>query len=288
VLVRLAIPFLAALALSSAGTAVAASGSDPDVAALQVALRARGLYGGSVDGRAGPATFAAVRSLRGGGVAGTDALTDARTRAALGRFGRPRLGSRAITSGATGWDAAAIQFMLAWHGFPSATIDGAFGDHSVRALKKFERWAHLPDDGVAGPAVVAALRKAPPVCPISLRPPLATPYTDVFGPRGDRFHTGVDYPAATGTPVAAAAPGRVVWAGDLGGGWGIVVTVAHRSGVRTMYAHLSRALVHVGQRVSTGQTVGAVGATGHASGPHVHFEVRVRDAAVDPFTGLRR
>ena len=54
-----------------------------------------------------------------------------------------------------------------------------------------------------------------------------------------------------------------------------------------MYAHLSRALVGVGQRVSTGQTVAAVGATGHATGPHLHFEVRVRGAAVDPFTGLR-
>jgi murein DD-endopeptidase MepM/ murein hydrolase activator NlpD len=55
-----------------------------------------------------------------------------------------------------------------------------------------------------------------------------------------------------------------------------------------MYAHLSQALVSVGQRVSTGQTVGAVGATGHATGPHVHFEVRLRGAAVDPFTGLNR
>jgi hypothetical protein len=215
------------------------------------------------------------------------ALVGTRTRRALGNFGRHGLGSRNVSGGAVGWDAAAVQFMLARHGFPSATIDGAFGDHSVRALEKFERWAGLPVDGIVGPAVLAALRKAPPTCPIELRPPLATGYTDVFGPRGDRFHTGVDYPAASGTPVAAAAPGRVTWAGDLGGGWGIVVTVAHRSGVHTMYAHLSRASVRVGQRIATGQTIGAVGATGHASGPHVHFEVRMRGAAVDPLTGLR-
>ena len=272
----------ATLALAALGPASAVTARDPDVAALQVALRAHALYSGPVDGRAGPATVAAVRSLT-----GTNALLGSRTRAALGSYGRYRLGSRALTGGAVGWDAAAVQFMLAWHGFPSATIDGAFGEHSVRALKKFQRWAHLPVDGVAGPAVIAALRRPAPTCPIQLRAPLPTGYTDVFGPRGDRFHTGVDYAAATGTPVAAAAPGRVTWAGDLGGGWGIVVVVAHRAGVETMYAHLSSALVRVGQRVSTGQTVAAVGATGHATGPHLHFEVRVRGAAVDPFTGLR-
>jgi peptidase M23-like protein/putative peptidoglycan binding protein len=281
---RLVIAVTTVLALGAIGHASAVPASDPDVAALQVGLRARGLYTGSIDGRPGSATLAAVRSLRGGAV---DALLGSRTRTALGSYGRYRLGSRSLTGGAVGWDVAAVQFMLAWHGFPSATLDGTFGDHSVRALEKFQRWAHLPVDGVAGAAVLAALRKARPTCPIRLRPPLATPYTDVFGPRGDRFHTGVDYPAATGTPVAAAAPGRVTWAGDLGGGWGIVVTVAHRAGASTMYAHLSRALVRVGQRVATGQTVGAVGATGHAFGPHLHFEVRVRGAAVDPFTGLR-
>jgi hypothetical protein len=279
-LLRLAAIAALALAVPAAVTAVPVR--DANVAALQVGLRAHGLYSGAIDGRAGPATVAAVRSLGGG------TLFGGRTRSALGTYGRYTLGSRTITDGTVGWDAAAVQFMLAWHGFPSATIDGTFGNHSVRALKKFEAWAHLPVDGVAGPAVLAALRKPAPTCPIPLRAPLQTPYTDVFGPRGDRFHTGVDFAAAMGTPVAAAAPGRVTSAGDLGGGWGIVVAVAHSRGVSTMYAHLSQALVSVGQRVSTGQTVGAVGATGHATGPHVHFEVRLRGAAVDPFTGLNR
>jgi murein DD-endopeptidase MepM/ murein hydrolase activator NlpD len=62
--------------------------------------------------------------------------------------------------------------------------------------------------------------------------------------------------------------------------------VAHRSGVRTIYAHLSRALVSLGQRVATGEAVGRVGATGDATGPHLHFEVRLRGAAVDPLSGL--
>jgi len=276
---RLLVPLLVLLAagLSAAGAAPA---RDPNVAGLQVALRARGVYSGPVDGLAGSGTIAAVRRL------GGDGLFGRRTLHALGKFARHRLGSRPVSDGSVGWDAAAVQFMLAWHGFPSATIDGAFGSHSDRALRKFERWAGLPEDGVAGPAVVAALKKQPASCPIALRAPLATPYTDTFGPRGNRFHTGVDYPAATGTPVGAAASGLVSWAGNLGGGWGIVVTIQHSDGVATMYAHLSRALVSVGHRVTVGERIGLVGATGDASGPHVHFEVRLRGAAVDPLTGL--
>jgi hypothetical protein len=276
---RLAVIVLVVL-LAGLSSASASTTRDPNVAALQVALRAKGVYAGPVDGLAGAGTVAAVRRL------GGDGLFGHRTLRALGTFARHRLGSRPVADGTVGWDAAAVQFMLAWHGFPSATIDGAFGSHSDRALRKFERWAGLPEDGVAGPAVVEALKQPPATCPIALRPPLSTPYGDTFGPRGNRFHTGIDYPAAIGTPVGAAAPGRVSWAGDLGGGWGIVVTVQHAHGVATMYAHLSKTLVTVGQRVATGQKVGLVGQTGDASGPHVHFEVRLRGAAVDPLTGL--
>jgi murein DD-endopeptidase MepM/ murein hydrolase activator NlpD len=108
---------------------------------------------------------------------------------------------------------------------------------------------------------------------------------DGFGPRGDRFHAGVDLPAPMGTPVEAAASGRVVWAG-VRAGWGLVVTLAHTHGVRTMYAHLSRDSVQLGQHVAAGTTIGLVGATGDATGPHLHFEVRLRGAAVDPLPSL--
>ncbi|HEU5212119.1 MAG TPA: peptidoglycan DD-metalloendopeptidase family protein [Gaiellaceae bacterium] len=276
---RLVLVLLAAV-LAACSAAGAAPARDPNVAALQVGLRAHGVYHGPVDGLAGVRTFAAVRRL------GGDSLFGWRTLHRLGKFARHPLGSRPVLDGTVGWDAAAIQFMLAWHGFPSATFDGAFGSHSDRALRKFERWAGLPQDGVAGPAVIAALQRPPATCPIALRPPLATPYTDGFGPRGNRFHTGVDYPAPRGTPVGAAANGRVSWAGNLGGGWGNVVTIQHPHGVATMYAHLSKVLVSVGRHVTVGERIGFVGATGDASGPHVHFEVRVRGAAVDPLTGL--
>ena len=79
----------------------------------------------------------------------------------------------------------------------------------------------------------------------------------------------------------------VVWAGFRPGGWGLLVTIAHRDGVRSMYAHLSRVDVRLGEAVATGQQVGLVGATGDATGPHLHFELRVRGAAVDPLTALR-
>jgi murein DD-endopeptidase MepM/ murein hydrolase activator NlpD len=114
---------------------------------------------------------------------------------------------------------------------------------------------------------------------------VAGPYGDLFGPRGNRFHAGIDIPAAKGTPVGAAAAGRVVFAA-VGEGFGKLVVVEHAHGIRTRYAHLSRIVVRVGQYVKARATVGLVGATGEASGPHLHFEVLVRGANVDPLSAL--
>jgi murein DD-endopeptidase MepM/ murein hydrolase activator NlpD len=179
-----------------------------------------------------------------------------------------------------------LQFLLAWHGFPSGTIDGGFGAHVERAVRRYQRFAGLPADGVAGAATIASLLRTPiPRSPISLAWPLRCPVGDRFGPRGNGFHPGIDLPAPTGTGVAAAGPGRVAYAGWMDG-YGLLVVVAHRAGVRTFYAHLSRAEVRVGTRVAAGYEIGRVGATGEATGPHLHFEVRVRGAAVDPLTAL--
>jgi murein DD-endopeptidase MepM/ murein hydrolase activator NlpD len=272
----------AALAFAPAATA----SRDAGIAALQVALHARGLYAGNIDGLRGPATTAAVKRFQvRAGLAATG-VGDASTRRALGRYGRYLLGSRPLTRGAEGWDVAALQFLLAWHGFPSATFDGGLGVHTETALRRFQRWAGLPVDGVAGATTIAALRKAPALCPISLAWPLEAPVGDPFGPRGNRFHAGIDLIASLGTPIAAAAPGRVAFAGFARGGWGKLVILVHRSGVRTMYAHLSAIEVRRGASVETGEELGLVGATGNAKGPHLHFEVRLRGAAVDPFTAL--
>jgi murein DD-endopeptidase MepM/ murein hydrolase activator NlpD len=275
---------LIVLAGAIAPPAAAAMG-DANVAALQVALIERGLYGGPVDGAAGSRTTAAVRVLQKRAQITVDGVAGPQTRAALGPLGAPRLGSRSIELGMTGWDVAALQFLLAWHGFPSGDFDGVFGPRTQAALLRFQLWAGLPPVGRAGSQTRAALRQPPSSCPIPLFWPLDGPVGDRFGPRGQRFHAGIDILAPTGSLVAAAERGRVAYVGWLDG-WGIVVTVAHRSGVRTMYAHLSRALVSLGQRVAAGQIIGRVGATGEATGPHLHFEVRLRGAAVDPLPSL--
>jgi Peptidase family M23/Putative peptidoglycan binding domain len=275
---------LVLVALLAAPSAFA--GRDAGLAALQVALQSRGLYAGAIDGVKGPGTRAAiVRFQRHAGLT-PDGIPGTATRKALGRYGKHILGSRPLTRGASGWDVAALQFLLAWHGFPSATIDGGLGEHTEQALRHFQRWAGLLPDGVAGATTYAALRHAPARCPISLAWPLDGPIGDPFGPRGNRFHAGIDILAATGTPVAAAAAGRVTYAGWLAGGWGKLVVVAHADGVRTMYTHLSSIAVRLGQRITTGDRLGAVGATGDATGPHLHFEVRLGGAAVDPRPAL--
>jgi Peptidase family M23/Putative peptidoglycan binding domain len=207
----------------------------------------------------------------------------------LGRYSRPApLGARVLHAGARGWDVAALQFALAWHGFPSGPLDGSLGPRTDSALRRFQAWSGLVADGFAGPATLVKLRAAPPRSPIGLAQPVDAPVGDGFGPRVDRFHAGVDYLAHLGARVAAAASGRVSFAGATGGGWGKTVIVRHCAGVRTLYAHLSRISVRVGQRVVTGNLLGRVGMSGRATGPHLHFEVLVRGAAVNPLTAVRR
>jgi peptidoglycan hydrolase-like protein with peptidoglycan-binding domain len=263
-----------------------AAASDPAVAALQVGLHARGLYKGPIDGISGPGTQAAIRRLQKRARITIDGVVGPQTRRALGRFARHPLGTRPLQRGKTGWDVASLQFRLAEHGFPSGPFDGIFGPRIDAALRRFQNWADLEPDGVAGPATLKAFGAPPPEIPLSLAWPLTAPVVgDGFGPRGDRWHAGVDFPAPQGTPVYAARAGRVVWAG-WNGAWGFLVTVAHGQGERTMYAHLSRIDVRVGVLVGRGVRVGLVGASGHATGPHLHFEVRVRNAAVDPLRAL--
>jgi murein DD-endopeptidase MepM/ murein hydrolase activator NlpD len=264
-----------------------AAATDARVAALQVGLRAHGLYRGPIDGISGPATAKAVRRLQKRARIDVDGVVGPQTRKALGRFARHRLGSRTLERGKTGWDVASLQFRLAEHGFPSGSFDGIFGPRIEKAVQRFQEWSKLEPDGVVGRETLAALRDPVPAVPLPLAWPLTAPMLgDPFGPRGDRWHSGLDFPADHGTPVYAARSGWVVWAGWRDGGWGFLVTVAHGQGERTMYAHLSRIDVRVGVWVGQGVRVGLVGASGNATGPHLHFEVQVRGAAVDPMRAL--
>jgi murein DD-endopeptidase MepM/ murein hydrolase activator NlpD len=115
--------------------------------------------------------------------------------------------------------------------------------------------------------------------------PVNGPVTSGFGPRWGRMHEGIDIAAPSGTPIVASAAGTVIHAGWLGG-YGNLVVVDHGNGLATAYAHASAILVSVGQQVSQGQTLALVGSTGHSTGPHLHFEVRVNGLAVDPLLYL--
>lgn len=138
---------------------------------------------------------------------------------------------------------------------------------------------------------LAPLRGAPRLWDgvLVLRPPLdPLMVTSPFGVRNDpvhgnrRFHAGIDLAAPTGTMVYAAAPGYVIFAGWQGG-FGRHIVVDHGDGIRTHYSHLHELYVRAGARVEAGDTLGAVGATGRATGPHLHFAVSNMDGQfLDP------
>lgn len=100
-----------------------------------------------------------------------------------------------------------------------------------------------------------------------------------------RYHSGIDISTPSGTPVRAAGAGQVVHAGygyQGSAAWGQAVVIDHGQGWITLYAHLSAIDVTVGQQLEGGETIGNVGQTGNATGPHLHVEVRHNGASVDP------
>lgn len=99
--------------------------------------------------------------------------------------------------------------------------------------------------------------------------------------RGAAFHSGLDFPAPTGTPIHASAGGRVVYAGYRPE-YGYTVEIDHGNGLVTRYAHCSRLLVKPGEVVTPGQRIAAIGTTGRSTGPHLHFEVLKDGRYSDP------
>ena len=281
---------LAAFMLGFA-TAQPASAATADVAALQAALKSIGLYPVAVDGVRGPFTARGVRRLQRRRGLIVDGIAGPQTRHSLGRLGRPRLGARVIAQGARGWDVAALQFLLWRRGYSPGGIDLVFGPATQAAVELYQRHAGLVVDGLAGPATIASLRTgsrsqnvAGSTAPVSFYRPVPGPIGDGFGaPReGGRRHAGIDFPVAHGTLVAAAGVGTTIFAGYNHAGYGNLVVVQHRLGYSSWYAHLSRVTSWVGERVSGGTRIGYAGATGHATGPHLHFEVRYRNVPIDP------
>jgi murein DD-endopeptidase MepM/ murein hydrolase activator NlpD len=111
--------------------------------------------------------------------------------------------------------------------------------------------------------------------------PVNGPVTSGFGWRWGRMHEGIDIGVGYGTPIHAAASGRVIYSGWMSG-YGNLVAIDHGNSLSTAYGHQSSIAVGNGQIVSQGQTIGYVGCTGHCYGPHLHFEVRVNGSPVDP------
>ena len=123
---------------------------------------------------------------------------------------------------------------------------------------------------------------------LPLTPPMARRHVSSrYGVRPDPFlgrsalHAGVDYALPQGTPVTVSAPGKVVHAGRAGG-YGKMVEIDHGRGITTRYGHMSRIDVRVGQTVTKGTPIGAVGSTGRSTGPHLHYEIRRGGKAIDP------
>lgn len=133
-----------------------------------------------------------------------------------------------------------------------------------------------------------AAQKAPFANPIKS----AFRFTSQFGYRRDpktggrRMHSGVDFAAGLGTPLHATADGVVTHAGWQSG-YGRLVKIRHEFGIETRYAHMSRLRVKVGQRVSRGQRIGDMGASGRVTGVHLHYEVRVGGKAVNPMIYIK-
>lgn len=158
------------------------------------------------------------------------------------------------------------------------------GRGSVGAVAESPRVAAL----MAGIEKMSLLRFAADRVPFS-RPVNGGRYTSGFGSRRDPFgrgrrhHNGIDIAGPHGTPITATAAGVVTFVGWQRG-YGRVIEIRHAFGFETLYAHLSKARVEVGQRVEAGDRIGDMGNTGRSTGTHLHYEVRLDNRAVDPMT----
>jgi murein DD-endopeptidase MepM/ murein hydrolase activator NlpD len=203
-----------------------------------------------------------------------------------------------MRSGQSGWDVAALQFLLRRRGCDPGSVDGGFGAGTAAAVRRCQQRYGLTADGLAGAGTLRALQRgharastpratAPtPGGPVRFLRPIAAPMTDGFGQRGKRPHHGIDFPASTGATVTAAGVGTVSSAGYNAFGYGNLVVITHRLGWETWYAHLSSVAVVPGQSVSGGVVIGYVGSTGHSTGPHLHFETRLDGTPYDPLPRL--
>jgi murein DD-endopeptidase MepM/ murein hydrolase activator NlpD len=174
---------------------------------------------------------------------------------------------------------AALQFELRFHGFPNDDR-GRFGLHTQLALQRFQAYAGLKADGVAGRATYVALAKPPAVSP-KLRSPLSVVQRTV--PVGNAVELSCPY----ATPVAASAGGTVVFAANRARGYGYTVITRDAKGFEVLYAHLARIDVRIGQRLVPGAMVGLAGWTGKSKArTSLRVELRLRGAQLPAAAAL--
>ena len=150
------VAFASLLAALAAATAMPAD-AGRQTPGLQVALKSRGLYAGPIDGIAGPMTRRAIRVFQKRNGLLVDGVPGPRTRAKLGRLGRPLFGTRLMRRGMTGWDVSVLQFLLARRGVATGGIDGVFGWGTKRAVRRYQARVGLHADGIVGPVTRKAL-----------------------------------------------------------------------------------------------------------------------------------
>ena len=164
---RRCIALISVIGALAAAQAVQAA-PNPQVAGLQVALRAHGLYLAQIDGIAGPKTAAAVHAFqrRHGLPFG---VADAKLRRALGPLGRPLFGTRILKRSDFGWDVSVLQFLLTRRGVYSGALDGYMGPETTTALRRYQRAMHLEADAVVGPRTLSAIVRRDSV-PVRVKP----------------------------------------------------------------------------------------------------------------------
>jgi LysM repeat protein len=192
--VRRCIALICLTGALAAAPAVHAAGN-PQIAGLQVALRAHGLYLAQIDGIAGPRTAAAVHVFqRKHGL--PYGVANARMRAALGPLGRPLFGTRTLKRADFGWDVSVLQFLLTRRGVYSGALDGYMGKETIAALKRYQRAMHLRADAVVGPRTLSAIVRRDAV-PVRTQPVVAkisvhvVRVGDTLTELAARFHTTI-------------------------------------------------------------------------------------------------
>lgn len=133
-----------------------------------------------------------------------------------------------------------------------------------------------------GQKIISSATPSATVEGIGLIKPLSGVITSRYGPRWGSTHKGLDIATSTGTTIAAAAGGTVTFSGWDNYGLGYAVKINHGNGVETVYGHCSKLYVKVGQTVSQGEAICAVGSTGNSTGPHLHLEIRLNGVAQNP------